>query len=571
MPKSRIDYDALERMSDAELKHFIAEYSRGDEDALHCIFMLEEAIAAGEQRAEAFRDRCNTIARKQNEDFARALEAGDPEAVALWAEVQAHYEEGNMTPGEREFILTQTSPEESDIENFLQFVLGGPDMVRDLLETLTPTKVKKVLPGRELNPQEEEALRYTDRERAALRSGSDEEKTEARKARRERSRRFLSGLTVEDFAEIAKDYAKEKERQEKKPAEQKRDKFSMWTSAKNDFLIVPRPRGMEELININRIGSAAIKQKETGTIKVKISDRLSLDEQKISEMFRIAFLRQNPHKATKNLDRKVIIPFTQTMEYLGRSVTPDNRKKFNQQLNNSILSNISHTYIEVKYANGDWIHMEVGAGTFRAYPSKDEIHFTLNEDYAKYINTGAQRQFNRKALELGTRQKPLPYYLYQKLADQYFSDINRQRGTNNILSIRTILKYCSDTIPSYEYIKETDRGRWKKRIKDPLEEALNEIKEKQLFKWEYCKQQLGEVAEEELKGQDFDEWTKLYITFQLIPEEPDQAERLEHKRQRIEDAKATKAVKDAEAIIEADKIKKRNDRKKGRKKAAINA
>lgn len=570
MPKSKIDYDALERMSDAELKHFIAEYSRGDEDALHCIFMLEEAIAAGEQRAEAFRDRCNAIARKQNKDFAHALEAGDPKAVALWTEVQAHYAEGNMTPGEREFILTQTSPEESDIEDFLQFVLGGPDMVRDLLETLTPMKVKKVLPGRELNPQEEEALRYTDRERAALRSGSDEEKAEARKARRERSRRFLSGLTVEDFAEIAKDYAKEKERQKKKAAAelpQATGRLAEFWAGKRDFVIIPQPRGIDSLLSIN---TTKPKQIKTNTTIIDIKGRIGYDEQKIMDALRFSFTDKNPYRAQSNFKTYLEIPLTQTMEYLGRPTNDNNKKAFTRKLVNEILPNIRNAHFEYKDKYKQF-KFYVGAGSLGVDRKRDKIYFQISDGYAAYLSTGALSQYSRKTLLLGNRQNPLPYYLARKMQSHYFHDGNRQLRTNNILSISKLLEFSKDILPNYEDIQEDDPGHWVRRIKERIEDALNDIQKIGLFKWEYCKEGMNPVTKKETTTRNYNEWRDLYITFALIPEEPDQAERLEHKRQRIEDAKAAKAVKDAEAIIEADRIQKRNARKNGQKKAEANA
>ena len=44
--------------------------------------------------------------------------------------------------------------------------------------------------------------------------------------------------------------------------------------------------------------------------------------------------------------------------------------------------------------------------------------------------------------------------------------------------------------------------------------------------------------------------------------EPEQAERLEHKQKRLEAAQAKQAVKEAETIIKADKIKKRQNNTK---------
>ena len=111
-------------------------------------------------------------------------------------------------------------------------------------------------------------------------------------------------------------------------------------------------------------------------------------------------------------------------------------------------------------------------------------------------------------------------------------------------------------------MQQTDPGHWIRRIKGPLEEALNEIQKAGLFSWQYCKKGLAEATPQEIHSNDFQKWSTLYITFKLIPDEPDQTERLEHKQQRIEAAQAKQALKDAETIIQADKIQKRKERKK---------
>lgn len=64
------------------------------------------------------------------------------------------------------------------------------------LETLTPSKVKSLLPLHELTPQEKAALTYTKEERAARRNGSAEEAQAATTARRNRAKAFLASLNT---------------------------------------------------------------------------------------------------------------------------------------------------------------------------------------------------------------------------------------------------------------------------------------------------------------------------------------------------------------------------------------
>ena len=55
-----------------------------------------------------------------------------------------------------------------------------------------------------MTPQEEAALTYTREEMGTLRTGSEEEKAQVKAARRERAKRFLSGLTLDEFITITK-------------------------------------------------------------------------------------------------------------------------------------------------------------------------------------------------------------------------------------------------------------------------------------------------------------------------------------------------------------------------------
>ena len=357
------------------------------------------------------------------------------------------------------------------------------------------------------------------------------------------------------------------------------DEIDKFLQGAKEFMAIPRPAGLEDLLKINagKTGRDPLK-KDFGNIKVTFVGRLSIDEQKINDMLRLAFAHNNPYKATTGLNTLIELPFSNTMEMLGRPVTPDNKKRFSRQLRKEMLPTIATQYIEIENASGSGLRGYVGSD-FAVDVRKDKIYFNLGDSYAKYLSTGALSQINYKSFRLGDQSNPLPYYLNLKLHTQYFHDGNRQRKdkkgnpqpTNNILQVKTILSFCSDMLPTYDYVQKTDRGHWVRRIRKPLEAALNEIQSTGIFKWEYCKKGLGEVTPQEIRTNDYVKWSNLYITFTLIPKEPDQTERLEHKQERLEALEAKQALKDAETLIKADKIKKRKARKqKGDKKEGSN-
>lgn len=343
------------------------------------------------------------------------------------------------------------------------------------------------------------------------------------------------------------------------------DNITKFLRGEIEYMLAPRPRGYNELLKINSTGENGNQYRE-GENKIRISfpNRLAIEEQKIRQACEFALLDKNFYGAKKNLLTRVTIPVDEIMEVLGRPNNPENKKKFKQQLSpkkkgkDGILDDIKDSYIEVKAANGDWIRINIGQACGIV---NDHIYFQFSEDYARYINTGILKPYHQKLMRLGSRQFPLPYYVGQKMHDQYFHYGNQRRGAHDVLQVRTLLNHCKEAL-DYEYILETDPTHWKRLIKDKYERALNEIQEKGVFSWEYCGQGLKEIPQAVINKMDFYEWSELYVTFQLIPKEPaEQADRVKNWEERIAKAKEKKALEDDKTKVEADKIRKRKRRR----------
>lgn len=347
------------------------------------------------------------------------------------------------------------------------------------------------------------------------------------------------------------------------------DRIAEFLKGNRDFMPVARPRLIEDFLKLNDNGYGEEITRSFKNSSITFTGRLGMNEHKIAEILRGSFTEINPHGAKTNLKTLVSVPLTAVMEATGRTITPTSKKKFVRKLSREILPTIAHAHMTLKFETKDGIevkHMEIGGGYFEVSTRKDRITFRFSPEYAMYLNTNSLSQYHRKTLLLGNSKSgdELPYYLAIKLQDHYFKDANRQRGTNVILSILSVLNFCADTL-DYEYILETDPTHWKRKIKERLERALNDIQEAGVFNWNYCWAKGKEIPQTEIEAADFDEWTKLYITFQLIPEEPDQGDRLENKRKRIAAAIEKKEVEDAKAIVEAEKIRKKRRRKAAKK------
>ena len=337
---------------------------------------------------------------------------------------------------------------------------------------------------------------------------------------------------------------------------------------RRDLMTVARPMGIEDFLKIKDSGAEVVRQFENSTIT--FTGRLGMNEHKVAEVIRMRFTEMNPYRAKTNIKTLIDVPLTALMEGTGRTVTPNNKKAFVRKLTREILPTIAHAHITLKTETKDGIelkHMEVGGGYFEVSTKSDRILFRISPEYAAYLNTNSLSHYHRKTLLLGDSKSgdELPYYLCIKLQDHYFKDKNKSRGVNMILSIKSVLKFCEDNILC-DYIMETDPTHWKRKIKARLEKALDEIQERGIFKWQYCGPGLKEITQAEIDAADFYRWSeKLYITFQFIPEEPDESERLQNKRERIEAAKERKALEDDKITVEADKIRKRRRRKSATK------
>ena len=199
-----IDYEVIDNATDAQIEAFVNQYSRGDEDAIRAVALYSEAAKRGDASALRLMEHFNEIAQTKNAEFIQRLHEKDPEAVENANRIINNYKKGRLTPGEREFILNYTSPAESEIDNFIGAIISDPTAAEDFLEKITPGKIKRILPSHEVTPQEAADLSYTREEMGTLRTGSKEEKDQVKAARRERAKRFLSGLTLKEFTILTK-------------------------------------------------------------------------------------------------------------------------------------------------------------------------------------------------------------------------------------------------------------------------------------------------------------------------------------------------------------------------------
>lgn len=181
------------------------------------------------------------------------------------------------------------------------------------------------------------------------------------------------------------------------------------------------------------------------------------------------------------------------------------------------------------------------------------INFNFAKLFSNYLISLPIGQYPEALLRLDA-YKQNAYSIGLNLAYHLNNDKNIGKGTANRLKVKTILEYT--TLPSIEEIRKQEAS-WVKRIKEPLETALDDLggdyvgedgKQKKgcnlLKRWEYVHSG-GEPLTDEEAGElikDYSIWEETLISFEL-KDAPDHTERLEAKTQRRAEAEAKKGKK----------------------------
>lgn len=207
------------------------------------------------------------------------------------------------------------------------------------------------------------------------------------------------------------------------------------------------------------------------------------------------------------------------------------RKRANAEL--ALLYSLSLTWTEPggkKSRDYTDIRMLQSKGIRNGY-----INMRFSEDIAAYLTHAYVMQYPT-ALQAVDERNPRTYTIGYKLALHHSMDNNRVKGTANIISVTSLLAECGD-MPTYEEVQASkDRGHWERRIKEPLEAALNSNVSKGVIKsWEYSNSKGAPLTDGQVAIADYETFSGLYIHFEMEGE-PDQSERLQRKAERIEAA-----------------------------------
>ena len=293
----------------------------------------------------------------------------------------------------------------------------------------------------------------------------------------------------------------------------------------------------------------------------KVNGGLSVAALKLFDLGRALLVQNNFYGNGRAVNPTVMIGFDKYLELCGIDITPkddtpkeakraeERIKKYKRSIKDNLedLSKIRITGTETRGRNkGDYRNMRIisSFGIERGY-----IKINFDIDAARYFVRTQMAQFPIVALLIDNRN-PNAYALIFKLSIHNSNDHNFRAGTNNTLSVESLLKVMPE-VPNFEDLIEANQRNWKDKIKKPLEKALSELVSIGYLKeWQYRKtgKKIITYTPEQASRLSWESFSSLMVDFVVIGE-PDQKARRERAAQR---AIANKAkAEEKEIRIEA--------------------
>ena len=280
------------------------------------------------------------------------------------------------------------------------------------------------------------------------------------------------------------------------------------------------------------------------TSELKVSTRKLLD----ACVLRLTALN-NVDKGKRGFFTEVMIPLKTYMEMCGIPYTEASRKKAMSAINKDLKS-LALTTLDCEPVGRGRGKKRIGfanicdAGFIDDF---DNIVFRFAPTFAEHLLKSYMMQYPLALFKVSERN-PSTFNIGRKLALHNSMDSNITRGTNQIISVNSLLEACPD-IPSAEQVAATDRH-YQTRIIDPFEKALDELVKEKIIKWEYCNPKGAPLTSEQFTTiNDYGTFSNLYIKFDML-DAPDQHARIERnakKRERKENQKELRELKKLEA------------------------
>lgn len=198
----------------------------------------------------------------------------------------------------------------------------------------------------------------------------------------------------------------------------------------------------------------------------------------------------------------VRIPFTKYAEFRGdqgRIESQRLRKKVKEAL--EILLNTHMTWVNAN--NKDVLRANILGSYVELDESKKYLQVNFTHEYAYYVRKAYLMPLDTRLGRLDARNPNL-YKIGRKLNEHYWMPKNRERGTHDRISIKSLLQAAPD-IPTFEEVRDKYNRDYRQRIIIPLEKCLKALVDAGILNERtWWKKNNKPLTDEELAAADYD-------------------------------------------------------------------
>lgn len=237
---------------------------------------------------------------------------------------------------------------------------------------------------------------------------------------------------------------------------------------------------------------------------------LRISTQKLLDTLIIYLTKSNSiRKERDSLTTQVEIPLEEYFNLCGVAKSSASIKKARLKLNEDlrVLYSMSLEWREKKGSKThDFDMMRI---CYRAAVRQSVIKVDFAPQWAEYLTSSYLTRYPLNILKLDERN-PNSYHLARKMAVHYSISANVKKGTNNILSVPSLLEVCND-IPDIETVKAGSR-KVHRDIILPFENALDSIP---FINWEYCNSKGLPLKKNQENPRTYNVFSQLLVKFEI--------------------------------------------------------
>lgn len=222
------------------------------------------------------------------------------------------------------------------------------------------------------------------------------------------------------------------------------------------------------------------------------------------------FTRNNEYR-TANPDCMVAFSLDDYLEATGYEVSKGTRDYIRRKLRTD-LDVIYRLSVDCESTDDDSVlSRERIISAFKIVNSEAMVQ--INPTLAKTLVSSYFIDLPKKLFAI-PEAKQASYYIGKKLAEHATFNLNKNRGTNDIISVKSVLNACP-VIPAAE---EVPNSKYKERIQVPFINAMNYLAEKEIISYEFCNAKKIPLTEKQKERFNYSVFKNCYIHFQMLSE-----------------------------------------------------